>query len=56
MKENVVTKWNAFYYYLGMPSNIRKAKTASDATAVQIVQKEGRKVTGIKHIGPDLTK
>ena len=30
---------------------IRKAKTASGATAVQVVYKQGRRVTSIEHIG-----
>ena len=34
-----------------MSSFIRKVKTKSGATAVQIVYKEGRKVVGITHIG-----
>jgi hypothetical protein len=34
-----------------VPSFIRKVKTKSGATAVQIVHKEGRKVVGITHIG-----
>ena len=30
---------------------VRRVKTASGATAVQIVQKRGRRVLGIEHIG-----
>jgi hypothetical protein len=34
-----------------MPNFIRKVKTKSGATAVQIVYKQGRKVVGVTHIG-----
>lgn len=39
-----------------MGSFVRKVKTASGATAVQIMHKRGRRVLGIDHIGSARTE